>query len=85
MLVLLVAVGQMAQTIIFPPSPIWHRKRYKRREGAVQGVMAAYLDYHGVSRAVLRPAFRRPGLNRPVILVGMSIFMVATLFAMTRR
>ncbi|MBE8388396.1 MFS transporter, partial [Leptospira interrogans serovar Pomona] len=52
------------------------------REGAVQSVMAAYLLTYGVSQLFYGPLSDRVG-RRPVILVGMSIFMVATLFAMT--
>ncbi|MGU0057189.1 MFS transporter [Enterobacter hormaechei] len=52
------------------------------REGAVQSVMAAYLLTYGVSQLVYGPLSDRVG-RRPVILVGMSIFMVATMIAIT--
>ena len=52
------------------------------REGAVQSVMAAYLLTYGVSQLVYGPLSDRVG-RRPVILVGMSIFMVATVIAIT--
>ncbi|MDU6110153.1 MAG: MFS transporter [Klebsiella pneumoniae] len=64
MLVLLVAVGQMAQTIY------------------IQSVMAAYLLTYGISQLFYGPLSDRVG-RRPVILVGMSIFMLATLVAIT--
>lgn len=81
MLVLLVAVGQMAQTIYIPAIADMARD-LSVREGAVQSVMAAYLLTYGVSQLVYGPLSDRVG-RRPVILVGMSIFMVATVIAIT--
>ncbi len=81
MLVLLVAVGQMAQTIYIPAIADM-AQALNVREGAVQSVMAAYLLTYGVSQLFYGPLSDRVG-RRPVILVGMSIFMVATLIAMT--
>ena len=52
------------------------------REGAVQSVMGAYLLTYGVSQLFYGPISDRVG-RRPVILVGMSIFMLATLVAVT--
>ncbi|HGK4770323.1 TPA: MFS transporter [Enterobacter roggenkampii] len=75
MLVLLVAVGQMAQTIYIPAIADM-AKELNVREGAVQSVMAAYLLTYGVSQLFYGPLSDRVG-RRPVILVGMSIFMVA--------
>ncbi|AYY08262.1 multidrug transporter EmrD [Enterobacter roggenkampii] len=81
MLVLLVAVGQMAQTIYIPAIADM-AKELNVREGAVQRVMAAYLLTYGVSQLFYGPLSDRVG-RRPVILVGMSIFMVATVIAIT--
>ena len=81
MLVLLVAVGQMAQTIYIPAIADM-AKDLSVREGAVQSVMAAYLLTYGVSQLFYGPLSDRVG-RRPVILVGMSIFMLATAIAMT--
>ena len=81
MLVLLVAVGQMAQTIYIPAIADM-AKELNVREGAVQSVMAAYLLTYGVSQLFYGPLSDRVG-RRPVILVGMSIFMVATVIAIT--
>ncbi|EHC73236.1 Multidrug resistance protein D [Salmonella enterica subsp. enterica serovar Montevideo str. S5-403] len=75
------AVGQMAQTIYIPAIADM-AQALNVREGAVQSVMAAYLLTYGVSQLFYGPLSDRVG-RRPVILVGMSIFMVATLFAMT--
>lgn len=81
MLVLLVAVGQMAQTIYIPAIADM-AVSLNVREGAVQSVMAAYLLTYGVSQLFYGPLSDRVG-RRPVILVGMSIFMLATLIAIT--
>ncbi len=90
MLVLLVAVGQMAQTIYIPAIADMARD-LNVREGAVQSVMGAYLLQsvmgaylltYGVSQLFYGPISDRVG-RRPVILVGMSIFMLATLVAVT--
>lgn len=72
MLVLLVAVGQMAQTIYIPAIADMARD-LNVREGAVQSVMGAYLLTYGVSQLFYGPISDRVG-RRPVILVGMSIF-----------
>ncbi|ASE43642.1 UNVERIFIED_ORG: DHA1 family 2-module integral membrane pump EmrD-like MFS transporter [Citrobacter freundii] len=81
MLVLLVAVGQMAQTIYIPAIADMARE-LNVREGAVQSVMAAYLLTYGLSQLFYGPLSDRVG-RRPVILTGMSIFMLATLVAIT--
>ena len=81
MLVLLVAVGQMAQTIYIPAIADMAIS-LNAREGAVQSVMAAYLLTYGVSQLFYGPLSDRTG-RRPVILIGMSIFMLATLVAIT--
>jgi DHA1 family 2-module integral membrane pump EmrD-like MFS transporter len=80
MLVLLVAVGQMAQTIYSGHRR--HGGRAERPRRAVQSVMAAYLLTYGISQLFYGPLSDRVG-RRPVILVGMSIFMLATLVAIT--
>ncbi|HID4044341.1 TPA: multidrug efflux MFS transporter EmrD [Pluralibacter gergoviae] len=81
MLILLVAVGQMAQTIYIPAIANMAEALHVR-EGAVQSVMAAYLLTYGISQLFYGPLSDRVG-RRPVILVGMSIFMLATLIAIT--
>ena len=79
MLVLLVAVGQMAQTI-YIPAIAGMAADLNAREGAMQSVMAAYLLTYGVSQLFYGPLADRMG-RRPVILFGMSLFMLATLVA----
>ncbi|EJP4074910.1 multidrug efflux MFS transporter EmrD [Atlantibacter sp.] len=80
MLIMLIAVGQMAQTIYIPAIADMARD-LQVREGAIQSVMAAYLFTYGVSQLIYGPISDRVG-RRPVILVGMSIFMVATVIAL---
>lgn len=81
MLVMLVAVGQMAQTIYIPAIADMAIE-LNVREGAVQSVMASYLLTYGISQLFYGPLSDRVG-RRPVILVGMTIFMLATLVAIT--
>ncbi|WP_058910684.1 multidrug efflux MFS transporter EmrD [Entomohabitans teleogrylli] len=80
MLILLVAVGQMAQTI-YIPSLAGMSRDLGVREGAVQSIMAAYLLTYGVSQLFYGPISDRIG-RRPVILFGMTVFMLATLPAL---
>ncbi len=79
MLVLLVAVGQMAQTI-YIPAIAGMAQDLNAREGAVQNVMAAYLLTYGVSQLFYGPLADRFG-RRPAILCGLTVFMLATLVA----
>ncbi|MDE1511182.1 multidrug efflux MFS transporter EmrD [Serratia nevei] len=80
MLILLVAVGQMAQTIYVPViADIAHDLSV--RTGAVQQVMAAYLLTYGFSQLIYGPISDRIG-RRPVILTGMMIFLVGALGAL---
>ncbi len=71
----------MAQTIYIPAIADMARD-LNVREGAVQSVMAAYLLTYGVSQLFYGPLADRIG-RRPVILVGMTIFMLATMIAIT--
>ncbi|HAT4518012.1 multidrug efflux MFS transporter EmrD [Serratia sp. CY76391] len=80
MLILLVAVGQMAQTIYVPViADIAHDLSV--RTGAVQRVMAAYLLTYGFSQLIYGPISDRIG-RRPVILTGMMIFLAGALGAL---
>lgn len=83
MLILLAAVGQMAQTIYIPAIADIARDM-RVREGAVQSVMAAYLLAYGASQLVYGPVSDRIG-RRPVIFAGMLIFMLATVIALLSR
>lgn len=80
MLIVLVAVGQMTQTI-YIPSLSGMAEEFAVRQGAVQGVMAAYLLTYGLSQLLYGPLSDRIG-RRPVILAGMGIYIAATLLAL---
>lgn len=80
MLILLVAVGQMAQTIYVPSIPDMGRDLGVRSD-AIQSVMAAYLLTYGASQLIYGPLSDRIG-RRPVILAGMGIFMLGALLAL---
>ncbi|BDH47732.1 multidrug transporter EmrD [Salmonella enterica subsp. enterica serovar Choleraesuis] len=81
MLILLVAVGQMAQTI-YVPAMAGMAHSLAVPEGDVQHVMAAYLLTYGGSQLFYGPLSDRIG-RRPVILAGMVIFLIATTIAIT--
>lgn len=73
LLVVLVAVGQMAQTVYVPAmSDI--AASLQVSGGNVQGIMAAYLITYGLSQLFYGPLSDSIG-RRPVILGGMFIFV----------
>ncbi len=80
LLIILVAVGQMAQTIYVPGIPLIARDLMVR-EGTIQRLMAAYLLCYGGSQLIYGPLSDRVG-RRPVILSGMAIFCLGTMLAM---
>ncbi|MGF6191366.1 multidrug efflux MFS transporter EmrD [Serratia sp. 2723] len=80
MLILLVAVGQMAQTIYVPIIADIARD-LSVPSGSVQRVMAAYLLTYGFSQLIYGPLSDRIG-RRPVILAGMMIFLLGALGAL---
>ncbi|CAM3999888.1 multidrug efflux MFS transporter EmrD [Serratia silvae] len=80
MLILLVAVGQMAQTIYVPIIADIARD-FSVPSGSVQRVMAAYLLTYGFSQLIYGPLSDRIG-RRPVILAGMMIFLLGALGAL---
>lgn len=80
MLILLVAVGQMAQTIYVPIIADIARD-FSVPSGSVQRVMAAYLLTYGFSQLFYGPLSDRIG-RRPVILAGMMIFLLGALGAL---
>jgi len=84
MLIVLVAVGQMAQTI-YVPAMATIAEAFNVRDGVVQRLMAAYLITYGASQLLYGPLSDSYG-RRPVILSGMAIFItgaIAALFAPT--
>jgi DHA1 family 2-module integral membrane pump EmrD-like MFS transporter len=80
MLIVLVAVGQMAQTI-YVPAMTDMAEALNVRSGSMQQVMAAYLMTYGGSQLIYGPLSDSFG-RRPVILIGMSIFAVGAVIAM---
>ncbi|QHM72937.1 multidrug efflux MFS transporter EmrD [Mixta intestinalis] len=80
MLIVLVAVGQMAQTIYVPAMSII-AESFNVRDGVMQRVMAAYLMTYGGSQLFYGPLSDSIG-RRPVILMGMCVFMVGALGAL---
>lgn len=80
LLVVLVAVGQMAQTVYVPAmSDI--AASLQVSGGNVQGIMAAYLITYGLSQLFYGPLSDSIG-RRPVILGGMFIFCVGAVTAL---
>lgn len=80
MLIVLVAVGQMAQTI-YVPAMASMAEAFNVRDGVMQRVMAAYLMTYGGSQLIYGPLSDSVG-RRPVILAGMGIFSTGALMAM---
>lgn len=80
MLIVLVAVGQMAQTI-YVPAMADIAASFNVRDGVMQRVMAAYLMTYGGSQLIYGPLSDSLG-RKPVILAGMAIFMLGALGAL---
>lgn len=80
MLIVLVAVGQMAQTI-YVPAMADIAASFNVRDGVMQRVMAAYLMTYGGSQLIYGPLSDSIG-RKPVILAGMAIFMLGALGAL---
>ena len=75
MLIVLVAVGQMAQTI-YVPAMATIAEAFNVRDGVMQRVMAAYLMTYGGSQLFYGPLADSFG-RKPVITVGTLIFALA--------
>lgn len=80
MLIVLVAVGQMAQTI-YVPAMAMMADVLRVHSGAMQQVMAGYLMTYGGSQLIYGPLSDSIG-RRPVILAGMTIFAAGALIAL---
>ncbi|SPY79302.1 Multidrug resistance protein D [Providencia rustigianii] len=79
MLIALAAVGQMTQTI-YVPVIAEIAVYFGEPSGSVQRVMAAYLFSYGFSQLVYGPLSDQIG-RRPVILAGLTIFLISTIVA----
>ena len=75
--ILMVAVGQMTQTL-YVPSIAMMAGDFNVASGQLQAVMACYLIPYGLSQFVYGPLSDRIG-RRPVLLIGMMVFLVGTL------
>jgi DHA1 family 2-module integral membrane pump EmrD-like MFS transporter len=80
LIIILTAVGQMTQTM-YVPSIAAMATDFAVQPTYLQAVMAAYLIPYGLSQFIYGPLSDRIG-RRPVIMVGMAIFMVGTLAAL---
>ncbi len=83
MLIVLVAVGQMAQTV-YVPAMADIAGAFSVSDGTVQRMMAAYLMTYGGSQLLYGPLSDSIG-RRPVILSGMAIFIVGALTALSAQ
>ncbi|MGL4250426.1 MAG: multidrug efflux MFS transporter EmrD [Aeromonas sp.] len=75
--ILMVAVGQMTQTLYVPSIPMMAGE-FNVVSGQLQAVMACYLIPYGLSQFVYGPLSDRIG-RRPILIVGMMVFLVGTL------
>ncbi|GIC75709.1 multidrug efflux MFS transporter EmrD [Moritella sp. F3] len=80
LIIILTAVGQMTQTM-YVPSIAAMATDFAVQPTYLQAVMAAYLIPYGLSQFVYGPLSDRIG-RRPVIMAGMTIFMMGTLAAL---
>ncbi len=80
LIIILTAVGQMTQTM-YVPSIAAMATDFAVQPTYLQAVMAAYLIPYGLSQFIYGPLSDRIG-RRPVIMLGMAIFMVGTLAAL---
>ncbi|WP_394165637.1 multidrug efflux MFS transporter EmrD [Photobacterium piscicola] len=80
LLIILVAVGQMTQTMYVPAIPDM-ATFFSIKSAYLQAVMAVYLIPYGLSQFIYGPLSDRIG-RRPVIISGMVIFLVGSLGAL---
>ncbi len=80
LLIILVAVGQMTQTMYVPAIPEM-AAAFATKSAYLQAVMAAYLIPYGLSQFIYGPISDKIG-RRPVTIAGMSIFLAGTVLAL---
>lgn len=79
LIVIMVACGQMAQTIFVPALPDIS-KSFNINPGQLQAIMACYLLSYGLLQFVYGPASDRLG-RKPVLIFGLSLFVVGAVVA----
>jgi MFS transporter, DHA1 family, 2-module integral membrane pump EmrD len=80
LIIVLAAAGQMTQTMYVPAIPAMAHD-FGVQSSYLQAVMAAYLIPYGLSQFVYGPLSDRIG-RRPVIIIGMVIFLIGTIGAL---
>ncbi|MDQ1237658.1 MAG: multidrug efflux system protein [Wigglesworthia glossinidia] len=80
LLIFLIAIGQISQTI-YVPSIAKIAYDLGVIQEKIQGLMAGYLLCYGISQFIYGPLSDRIG-RKPVILIGMSIFIFATILVL---
>ncbi|UXI02851.1 multidrug efflux MFS transporter EmrD [Photobacterium sp. TY1-4] len=80
LIIILAAAGQMTQTMYVPSIPAMSAY-FTVESSYLQAVMAAYLIPYGLSQFIYGPLSDRIG-RRPVILMGMTIFLLGTVGAL---
>ncbi|GGI74759.1 Bcr/CflA family drug resistance efflux transporter [Shewanella hanedai] len=79
LIVIMVACGQMAQTIFVPALPDIANS-FSVNPGQLQAIMACYLLSYGLLQFVYGPASDRLG-RKPVLIFGLSLFVVGAVIA----
>lgn len=76
MIIILVAVGQMTQTM-YVPSMTMMADSFNVSPALLQAVMACYLIPYGLSQFIYGPLSDRFG-RKPIILIGLAIYLLGT-------
>jgi len=79
LIVMMVACGQMAQTIFVPALPAI-ADSFTVTAGQLQAIMACYLLSYGLLQFVYGPASDRLG-RKPLLILGLSLFVIGALLA----
>ncbi|AYV13742.1 multidrug efflux MFS transporter EmrD [Shewanella algae] len=79
MLVMMVASGQIAQTIFVPALPMMG-EQFSVSAGQLQAIMGTYLLAYGLLQFVYGPVSDRFG-RKPLLLIGLSLFVIGAIIA----